>query len=275
MTHIFLLSLAISFQLVAQAQPQKDRSIVSEDFTKHRPKPKRRTDHTKKPSRIYRLASTPLAEPLDKFSPNTLKVGVTLWKVQRAGDGPSTKEIARRVEADHEFHEGDLLRLSIESPRTGYLYVIDRDWFTDGSPGDTNLIFPLRGEDNRLQAGRLIDIPAASDGPFKAKPKPNQVGEMLTIIVTSAPLSLPLSNNSLPISPAQLTEWERMWTGMTERFEMNGGAGEARTTSEQEAATPRGIRQLTRDDPAPQTIYFLTPRTSDGLLFNLLLSYVQ
>jgi hypothetical protein len=209
---------------------------------------------------------------LDVDSPSTLKAGVTVWKVERAGDGGPVKEIAKRVAADTQFHEGDLLRLSIESPRPGYLYVIDRDWFTDGSSGETRLIFPLHGEDNRLEAGKLIDIPASHVAPFKAKPEPGQAGEMLTIIVTDSPLSLTLSNKELPISNAQLTEWTRMWSGMTERFEMVNGSGEARTVEEQQAT---GSRQLTRDDPPPQTIYLLTPRSSDGLLFNLLLSYVK
>jgi hypothetical protein len=180
------------------------------------------------------------------------------------------------VEADHQFREGDLLRLSIESPWGGYLYVIDRDWFTDGSSGgETNLIFPVRGEDNRLEAGKLIDIPAEHNAPFKASPKPNQAGEMLTIIITSAPITLPLSKQYLPVSSTQLLAWEGKWGGMTERFEMNGGAGETRTIAEQQAASPTGIRQLTRDDPAPQTIYFLTPKSRDGLLFNLRLSYAR
>jgi len=59
---------------------------------------------------------------------------------------------------------------------------------------------------------------------------------------------------------------------MTERFEMNGGVGETRTIEEFEAT---GTRQLTRNDPAPQTIYLLTPRSHGGLLFNLLLSYMK
>jgi hypothetical protein len=204
-----------------------------------------------------------------------LKVGVTIWKVERVREGESLKEVARRVEADTKFHEGDLLRLSIESPRTGYLYVVDRDQFTDGSFGVTNLIFPLLGEDNELQAGKLIDIPAGNATPFKASPSANQAGEMLTIIITSAPLSLPLSKKFLPISSVQLAEWEKMWSGMTERFEMNGGAGLTRTIQEQEAASTTGSRQLTRDDPSPQTIYCLSPRSRDGLLFDLLLTYVK
>ena len=271
MTQIFLLILALSLPLVAHPQEPLDRSITSDDFNKSRKNPKRRTGQIRK----YRLASPPLAKPLDIDSSSTLKAGVTLWRVQRVGDGRSAKEIATRVAADHQFHDGDLLRLSIESPSGGYLYVIDRDWFTDGSSGETKLIFPQRGEDNRLEAGKLIDLPAEHDPPFKASPQPNQSGEMLTIIVTSKPLSLSLSNDPLPVSTAQLSGWIRMWSGMTERFEMNGGAGETRTIEEQEAASPTGIRQLTRDDPAPQTIYLLKPRSGDGLLFNLLLSYVK
>lgn len=274
MTRIFLLILAVSLPLMSYAQPQKDRSIVSEDFTKNRPKPKRRTSNSGK-RRTYRLASTPLVTPLDKDNPSTLKVGVTVWKVQRIYEGDLRREIAKRVEADTQFYEGDLLRLSIESPRTGFLYVVDRDWFNDNSSGSTKLIFPLRGEDNRLHAGKLIDIPASQQSPFKATPKPGQTGEMLTIIVTSSPLSLPLSSNSLPVSSTQLEEWERMWSGMTERFEMNEGVGQVRTLIEQQAASSTGARELTRDDPAPQTIYLVTSRSSDGFLFNLLLSYVR
>ena len=273
MIRIFLLILTISLPLLAHPQDPKDRSITSDEFTKARKQPRKRPG-PKKPRR-YHLASEPLEKPLDIFNPTTLKAGVTLWKVQRIEDGRSTKEVARRVEADTEFHEGDLLRLSIESPRDGYLYVIDRDWFTDNSSGETKLIFPMSGEDNRLEAGKLIDIPAEHDQPFKASPKPGQAGEMLTIIITSSPLSLPLAKSELPISTGQFAEWERMWSGMTERFEMNDGAGAVRTIEEQQAASPTGIRQLTRNDPPPQTIYLLKPRSGNGLLFNLLLSYVK
>jgi hypothetical protein len=264
MIRIFLPLLAIA--LVVHPQQPRDRSITSDDFNK----PRRNSKGRARKIRTYHLASDPLAKPLDVDSPGTLKAGVTLWKVERTGD-PSRKEIARRVEAGTQFREGDLIRLSIESPRAGFLYVIDRDWFTDGTAGgETNLIFPQKGEDNRLVAGKLIDIPARHDQPFKARPKANQAGEMLTIIVTLTPLSLPLSKDALPVSNPQLASWEKKWSGMTERFEMNDSVGETRTIAELEAT---GARQLTRNDPAPQTIYLLTPRSSDGLLFNLLLSY--
>jgi hypothetical protein len=283
---IFVVSI-ISIQLVDSAAPQKERSIVSDDFTNKRPKSSKRTNSPKRP-RMYRLASTPLTNPTSKSGFGELQIGVTVWKLERAGAVPSSigqslKEdsrakyewVARRVEADTQFRDGDLLRLSIESPRIGYLYVVDRDWFTDGSSGETNLIFPARGEDNRLAPGKLIEIPAENQPPFKTRPKSGQAGELLTIIITSAPLSLPLSNDPLPISSQQLARCEARWSSLSERFEMNGGAGEARTAEEQQAVSSRGTRQLTRDDPAPQTIYSLNPRSGGGLLFNLMLSYVK
>ncbi len=275
-----------SIQLIARGNSQKEipRSIISDDFIKNRPKSKAKaTSHTPKTSRIYRLASKPRTRPAAESSSDTLQLGLTIWKLQPVNSGVdrSTREnrrrqlerIAKRVEADTQFHEGDLLRLSIESPRTGYLYVINRDWFADGTSGETNLIFPERGEDNRLEAGKLINIPAEDQAPFRASPKSNQAGELLTIVVTSSPLPLPLSKDPLPISSTQLLDWEERWGGLSERFEMKGGAGEARTRQERQAA--KGTRQLTRDDPSPQTIYLVTPKSSDGLLFNLMLSYVR
>jgi hypothetical protein len=270
----------ICIQLVySAAPPQKERSIVSEDFTKKRPRPRKRVNSTRKPSRTYRLASIPLSTPASGVE--SVPVGVTIWKLQRSIAGYSNinqsmkEDRVTRVEADTQFQQGELLRLSIESPHFGYLYVVDRDWFTDGGSGATNLIFPERGENNRLVPGKLIEIPAENRPPFKAEPKSNQAGELLTIIITSAPLPLPLSKQPLPISSTQLAAWEDRWSSLTERFEMNGGAGEARTIEEQQAVSSRGTRQLTRDDPAPQTIYFLTPRRGDGLLFNLMLSYTR
>jgi hypothetical protein len=284
---IFVLSI-LSVQLIVSTALQEERSIVSDDFTNNRPKSNKRNKSTRKGPRSYRLASTSLTNPTDRSRLDKLQVGITIWKLQRASAihsniGQSLKEdsrgqyewVARRVEADTQFREGDLLRVSIESPRIGYLYVVDRDWFTDGSSGETNLIFPARGEDNRLEPGKLITIPAENQAPFKTSPKVSQAGELLTIIITSAALPLPLSKNPLPISSQQLAQWEDRWSSLTERFEMNGGAGEAQTIEEQQAASRQETRQLTRDDPAPQTIYFLTPRSGDGLLFNLTLSYVR
>jgi len=292
---VFVVSILMATQPVGLASPSQEtlRTIVSDDFIVNRPKAKGQTKSGKsgkgrnrKPSRIYHLASAP-SVGMGTTSSSVVQLGLTFWKLRRtitdSNIRQSTREkghgrfqwIAKRVAADTQFAEGDFLRISIESPRAGYLYVIDRDWLADGSFGDTNLIFPELGDDNRLLAGRLIDIPAENQAPFKANPKPTQAGELLTIIVTSSPLQLPISDRPLQISKAQLMEWEGRWGAVTERFEMEGGAGQVRTKQEEEAAARKGTRQLTRDDPGPQTIYLLSPKHRDTFLFSVKLLYIR
>ena len=261
--------LAIQLLALARVQEEIPRSIISDDFVKNRPKGK-----AKPSSRLYRLASSPRKRQAGESDSDISQIGVTIWKLQPERSR-QLERVSRRVEASTNFHEGDLLRISIESPLAGYLYIIDRDWFTNGSGGETNLIFPVRNEDNRLKPGKLIDIPTEIEASFKATPKPNQAGEMLTIIVTSSPLQLRLSNDPLAITSTQLLDWENRWGAVTDRYEMNEGAGLTRTTEEQQAASTGGTRQLTRDDPSPQTIYRLVPKNRDGVLFNVMLSYVR
>lgn len=279
---IVLSTSAASQQLVrgtAQDEKENDRAIIADDFLNNRPGKLKRERKT-----TYRLA-TAARKRLDQAK---VQVGVTIWKLEPGAAGsPNTERsmsgsywnradwIPRRVEADVKFREGDTLRISIESPRDGYLYVVNRDLLADGTYGETNLIFPTKREDNRLQGGKLIDIPAQEKPPFKATPKRNQSSELLTFIVTDSPLQLRLGPAAIPISGKQLQEWEERWGGETERLEMNGGAGRIRTMEEQLAASPTRSRQLTREDPMPQTIYSLIPKNKGGLLFNLALSYVR
>jgi len=261
------------------------RSIVADDFTKHRPAGnaqarRRRSQSDAAAKRRYRLASPPGKSAAVRFSVSaSSQLGLTVWRLRPRliadRSAPTRTWTVARVEADTRFREGDYVRLSIECPRAGYLYVIDRDWFTDEQASETKLIFPIRGEDNRLHAGRVITIPGEDQFPFKASPKRNQTGELLTILVTSSPIPLTLSNDPLPISAARLSEWERLWGAATERFELDGGAGQARTTTEEQASSSNQTRQLTRDDPAPQTIYLISPINDDGFLFQVKLYYTD
>ena len=263
----------------AQDEKEDDRAIVADDFLDKRPGKRKRQKGT-----TYRRTTA----AVKRSARTKLQVGVTIWRFEPGPVGSSSGErsmsgsywnradwVPKRVEADIKFREGDALRISIESPRNGYLYVVNRDLLADGSYGETNLIFPTQGEDNQLEAGKLIDIPAPDEPPFKATPKPGQSSEVLTIIVTSSPLQLQLGPKAIPISKKQLGMWEKRWGGEVERLEMNGGAGKVRTHEEQLAASRTRSRQLTREDPMPQTIYSLIPQKTNGLLFNLALFYVK
>jgi hypothetical protein len=72
-----------------------------------------------------------------------------------------------------------------------------------------------------------------------------------------------------------MAEWGKIWGGQIESFEMEGGAGEAWTQQEQQAAARKGTRQLTRDDAAPQTIYRVSATNKTAFLVNLRLLYAK
>ena len=308
LTFFFLIVTICVAAHCAQAQ-EGTREITSGDFTKNRPASSEvsggttetptggQTTQPRKP-RIYRpLTKTTIATTKPKPDPsrpnkpprvetNVAQLGITIWRLRPAQStdtgtrqlirddksGATTLWIPERVASDTLLHAGDRVRISIESPRDGYIYVIDRDELADGRVGAINLIFPLAGEDNHVYAGRLIDIPSPESS-MKANPAPNQSGEVLSIIVSDKPLTLPLTNEVLPITRTQLREWEKGWGGDTEIWEMEGGAGETWTPQEKAAAAKTGTRQLTRDDPPPQTIYRVETMDSNAVLVNVRLRY--
>lgn len=282
---VLVFAIALTFEFLASAgPPQTQRGVVSDDFKndlrKARPEPKKQvktSGHSGGTSPKYTPA-TPIVQP---FGPNAVQVGLTIWKMERVFGTTLTSAngqwqwISKRVAADTIFQDGDLIRLSFESPRAGFLYVFNRDLLTDGSYGATTLIFPLQHEDNSLEAGKLIDFPAEDQPPFRASPSANQAGELLTILVTAEQLPVSLTDDPRPVLQSQLIEWEAKWGGLVQRFEMHGGVSQVRTDAEQQAASRKRARKLTRAEPAPQTIFVVSPRNNDGLLFNLKLSYVR
>jgi hypothetical protein len=191
------------------------------------------------------------------------EVGARLLVMQ---SDQSTQWTPERIEANTQLKVGDRIRISIEAPRVGYLYVVDREEYADGSLGDPYLIFPTtrtRGGDNRVKPGKLIEIPAQEDQPnfFTLVPSPSrkdQVGESLSIILTTQPLSkLTITDKPLLVSKPDLLEWQTLWGTPYEQFEMEGGAGLAWTKEEREAGSAQASRYLTQTEPAPQTVYRL------------------
>jgi hypothetical protein len=305
-----LLSLVIGIQAQSSAdEPQSTpRKIVSDAFTKNRPqaaltesprKPSEKqpslvASSKTKPRRTYRLASQPIRKTSQVVKGMAVaQLGITIWRLRPATvtdsgarmlvreKGKSNEWVPERVEADATFSEGDHLRLSIESPQTGYLYVVDRDLFADGTTGEAKLIYPwadLPTGDNEMRPGKLVDIPSQDDDPsyFTARPASGQqVGEILTVIITTMPLDLRISNKPIQIANRDLDKWEKMWGGQSARFEMEGGAGETWTNEEKQAAVRKGRRQLTRDDPAPQTIYRVSTTDNKAILVNVQLRYMK
>ncbi|HKO95648.1 MAG TPA: hypothetical protein VJU86_01560 [Pyrinomonadaceae bacterium] len=287
----------------SQDQDDGSRQIVLEEFTKARPSvpPRPKVGPRKPPPKAVTrppkyIRKTPPLTAASKTSTGTMEIGVTLWRLRPgvAGDSgarvlvmensQSSQWSSQRVEIDTPLQIGERVRLTIESPRAGYLYVIDREQYADGSLGDAYLIFPTlrtRGGNNQVRPGKLIDIPAQEDTPsyFTLVPSPNrndQVAEVLTILVSPQPLEdLELSNNPIKLSRSDVEKWERVWSSGFERFEMVDGAGKTWTTAEKEASAMSSSRLLTQEEPAPQTIYRVASKNKNTFLVTVPLRYVR
>ncbi len=217
-------------------------------------------------------------------------LGVTVWRLTQTASGDNNPDNtltvrdrggaitaygSERVEAAARFTLGDKVRLSFETPRTGYLYVVDREVFKDGTLGEPYLIFPTRaslGGDNKVQAGRVIDIPGQDDAsPFFTlrSQDPRWKGEMLSVIVTTEPIpDVVIPSKPSPISAKLVAAWEDKYLSDTKEFELEGTAGKTYTLAEKEAGAA-GKRQLTQSDPYPQTMYRVKMRPKEPMMINL------
>jgi hypothetical protein len=206
-------------------------------------------------------------------------IGLTAWRlrytsaneaansaklVDPKNDSGANQLVAERVEAGTIFGEGERIRIGIEVPRQGYVYVINRAVYADGTMGEPHLIFPtknLRGGDNTVAAGKLIEIPSQADSPpyfTLRQSRADQVSERLTLIVSPQRLNLSIAERRLKLDSATVNKWEKQWGGPVERAEARSGASKGWTIAEKEAG--EGKRLLAENDPLPQTIYRVATR---------------
>lgn len=245
-----------------------------------------------RPAATAAASSKPKYQPVATVGPRPTggrQVGVTIWRLRPAVAGDSaaarilvqeeskTEEwIPERISSTSRLRPGDKVRLSIESPEPGYLYVIDREQYANGERGVPYLIFPTTRThegNNAISPGRLIDIPGQDDQPnyfSLRRSRTDQTGEELTLLLTKAPLpDLELGPKALRLSEAQVAAWEKKWeTTKPSVFELTGGAGQTWTRAEQVAAAGR-TRALTQEDPAPQTVYRVAVQPESPILVKL------
>jgi hypothetical protein len=280
----------LSFGAAHPVAPQDEdtsKAIKAEVFIKDRKSSARKTNVRYRPAVKTSIdAAATVPPPGMTFA----QVGVTFWRFRRSTAADKTKELVEdedgavewtleRIEEGTPLATGQRVRLSIESlSRAGYLYVIDREQYADGSLGEPILIFPTQKtrDANYVKPGRLIYIPSAS-GKFRIKPsegpKPH-VGELVTIIVASEPLIDPeqLGPRSIKLPRPQVESWEKQWGVATTRFEMADGAGAVMTEKEQ-AAGSNAATEFTQDDPVPQTVHRVAIKPENPILFSVPLKF--
>jgi hypothetical protein len=217
-------------------------------------------------------------------------VGITFWRLrsaqredtsrrikQRLSGGADQEWVPERIEAETPLIKDDKVRVSIESPDAGYLYVINSEYYADGSVGEPFMIFPttqIRGGDNRIEAGRIIDIPAQSDPqPWFDVEAGGQAAELLTIIISETRLGgINIGSDELKLDWKLVLGWNDSWGASVERIEQAGGAGRAWTNAEQEIGSDVS-RRITQANPLPQTIYHVSTKPGDPLMLTVPLKF--
>ncbi len=303
------------FSLTAIAMPslQDDdtRKMIDTSFLQKRPQSSRKTQKTPNYKRVTPKIAEQIAKseiksetkPGDKLgtkpddkgenkpdikSGNEI-VGLTLWQLRPSvnSDDKSVRILERedensvewtpvRVDSDTVFSLGDRVRLSFESPRDGYLYVIDRELYADGTFGEPFLIFPTLKDyngNNKVTAGRVIEIPKTS---FRLKSdRTDYKGERLSFIVTPEPLTeVTIGPRLLKLDNAQVNKWEKNWSVVAEKWELEKGKGQIYTKAEKEAGENQA-RLLTQDDELPQTLFVIATKPGNPFLLNFPMRIVK
>ena len=306
-TLLFLLAIICVLVLnrppVSAQEDESSRQIVLDRFNKARPM----NEATGGMSGGGGKTNTPAARPVYRRTganripnrrgakpPDTEEIGVTIWRLRptRTNDDggrvlvldglKQTQYTPERIEASTPLNVGDRVRITVESPRAGFLYIVDREQYADGTFGEPVLIFPTlqtRGGDNRVRPGKLIDIPAQEDqySYFTAQPagtRRDQIAEVLTIMLVPQALPLQIGAQPLKLTPRQVGGWEQSYGGVAEVLELVGGVGQTWTNEEKLAAAANG-RQLTQGGPPPQTVYRVARKTGGPILVAVPLRYAK
>jgi hypothetical protein len=291
---LFVLCAAALFAAPAAAQsPQADdetRNLWDTAFLNAGRAPARKTAARRPASRRGYRVATP-AVPPKEVAGDTV-IGVTVWRLRRSGasdagerllvheGGDAGEWLPERVSDGTRLVAGDRVRLSIEAARSGYLYVVDRELYADGTLGEPFLIFPTArtlGGRNEVSAGKLVELPAQTDSPpyfTLGRSRADHVGEVLSVIISPEPLAgLQTAAQAQRLSAAQVAEWESAWGARVGYLEMERGAGLAWTREEKQAGAD-AAKTLTAGAPGPQRLYY-RPHAKPGepLLVKVKLQY--
>ena len=276
------LAAMLAVAVVAQTNDETTRKLWDTAFLntpKNKPSPRRRS---------YRIATPKV--PIDNVAADSV-VGVTIWRLRPASprdsgermivheDSANSQWTPERISPQTKLAQGDRLRIAVEGARKGYLYVIDREQYADGSLGEPYLIFPttrtLNG-DNRVELGKLTEIPGQDDNPpfFTVhKSRPDQVAEVLSVLVSPSPLEeVDITDKAQKLSDTQVAEWEKQWSTGVGFLEMDKSVGQAWTKEERDAGS--NTRALTAEGPAPQLLFYrAASKPNDPLFVKLQLWY--
>lgn len=222
-------------------------------------------------------------------------IGFTVWEMRESETGTERRSFRKkkangqsvvmrpfRLKSDAPLVDGQSYVFSIESARPGYLYIIDREYFTGGVLRNPLLLFPtkgVQGGSNEITAGNVVEIPdQKTDAAYFEATRNGQghLGELLTIIVSAEPLIPPsrLKDDPIPLASDEVEKWVRRWAAKIRWAENAEAVGRAYTDEEGQAGGDRSYR-LKEGDPLPQRLYNVGAKAGSPLIVTLLLRYAE
>lgn len=258
---MFLLSIPV----IAQQEDDNQNKILERVKIKDILKRSRRKRSTHKNSRAANIKST--------FS-NRL-IAFTLWRVIKKDNTNNSDEAQNvldfeSINLDTPLAANDELRVTIEIPRRGYLYVIDSEVYSDGEK-NAKLIFPtnrINNGDNRIAPAQPVGIPNIEDSPpfFTLNLKKDQQAENLRILVTSKPLTdLNIGDKPQALSIKDF-EALKKFEVKVEKIEL-GRVNKLQSKAEQQAEFGnRAKKELEHTSPLPQSAFLAATDSGDSIM---------
>ncbi|HYL76317.1 MAG TPA: hypothetical protein VEU96_19050 [Bryobacteraceae bacterium] len=177
-------------------------------------------------------------------------LGITVWRLRPSvpSDNPAVRMkledgqewTPERVSSRNALSSGDRIRISVETARPGYLYVLGDKYFP-------RVIFPSGTSDNYVAPGTMVMVPSDQRQPAYFK-----FSKYETFTVLLAPQPVPrVAVESMPdrIGPALFADWQTLWGNSVSRLGPTFPGTQPITAAEARS------RQLTQDEPLPQDIY--------------------
>jgi hypothetical protein len=218
------------------------------------------------PKRKKRSQRTTFRTP-NRFTPRPApagtvytQVGITIWLVD-SGKSKGVEQLGaeqtqERLDTNATYTDGDTVRLTIVSQTGGYLYIVDREHYSDGTYGPAILAFPTlktRRGDNLIQSWEPIQVPAYPSV-WRFKPREWKAGEtrkvqtseVLTIIISPKPLidRSRISTQQLALDKGEFERWQAQWQTTSQQFDMENSVGQvfkagAKALEQEGAEAPR------------------------------------
>jgi hypothetical protein len=216
------------------------------------------------------------------------RLGLTIWRKDKnapvESGGKGVDNPLSRTDDGALFRVGDKVRFGVEPlSQGGYLYIIDREQFSDGTQGPATLVFPTKktyhGKNWALPGAPLLvpgpdlyfTINIWSAGKALA-------ADVFTIILSPVPLLAEeqLRDTHLPLSDEIVREWEQKCSVENYSAALQGGAGRRQSEAERSSGA-KGVDNpaatLTQDDLPPQQVYQAAVKPGQAMLVRFSLRY--